>query len=335
MTEGKRPPASPPARAKKSETLEVRIPYETKQAFLTACREDGTTASEVVRESVHTYLDGRERPTPQRTRTLVMKLPQPVRRYGPRIAAGAVAAIGLATFVALPSAAAPDFQAAFKRLDVNGDGVLTAEEFAGPKTDSDDSKNVVIETRTRHVTKDGKDTASPPPASGKAEIKQEAFSFWLPDELSKDGVQEQHEYKFVSQREVRIQSDDKSGGAGAVPTPPDPPSMADIRKGEFDTFDKDRDGKVNYAEFLGRQRAMLTRGFEMLDANNDKSLSADEYAKIVSPPMIKLSPDDPDVPEVTIKGGPKISAEAIKATFTKLDVNKDKKLSLQEYLPPA
>ena len=38
-----------PIKSKKSETLEVRIPYETKQAFLTACREDGTTASEVVR----------------------------------------------------------------------------------------------------------------------------------------------------------------------------------------------------------------------------------------------------------------------------------------------
>lgn len=36
-------------RAKKSETLEVRIPYETRQAFLSACREDGATASEVVR----------------------------------------------------------------------------------------------------------------------------------------------------------------------------------------------------------------------------------------------------------------------------------------------
>ena len=51
----------PRNRAKKSETLQVRIPYETKQAFLTACREDGTTASEVVRESVQTYLDRRER----------------------------------------------------------------------------------------------------------------------------------------------------------------------------------------------------------------------------------------------------------------------------------
>jgi hypothetical protein len=93
---------------KKSETLEVRIPHETKQAFLTACREDGTTASEVVRGSVQTYLDERERPYPQQERTLVMRLPQPVRRYGLRAAAGGLAAIGLTTFAVLPSAAEPE-----------------------------------------------------------------------------------------------------------------------------------------------------------------------------------------------------------------------------------
>jgi Ca2+-binding EF-hand superfamily protein len=339
MTEEKRPHGPSPAKAKKSETLEVRIPHETKQAFLTACREDGTTASEVVRESVHTYLDGRERPTPLGTRTLVMKLPQPIRRYGPRIAAGAVAAIGLATFVALPSAAAPDFQSVFKKLDANGDGVLTAEEFAGPKDDGDSKNNVVIETRI-HKSSDGKDASAVPPPGKAPEIKQDAFSFWLPDELTKDGAKEQHEYQFVSRREVSVTTDGK-GGAGATPTPPAPPatfSTEDMRKHEFDAFDKDRDGKVNFGEFLARQRAMLTRGFEILDTNSDKSLSAEEYARILSPPMIKLNADDPDTPnppEVTVSGGPKISPEAIKATFTKLDVNKDNKLSLQEYLPPA
>ena len=37
------------------------------------------------------------------------------------------------------------------------------------------------------------------------------------------------------------------------------------------------------------RRAMLTRGFEILDANSDKSLTEAEYAKIVAPPMIKLN----------------------------------------------
>src|SRR5262245_35953241 len=116
-------------RVKKSETLEVRIPYETKQAFLAACREDGTTASEVVRTSVQTYLDERERPVPQEKRTLIMKLPQPIRRYGLRAAAGGAIAAGFTALAVLPSAASPDFAALFKTMDANGDGVLTAEEF--------------------------------------------------------------------------------------------------------------------------------------------------------------------------------------------------------------
>ncbi len=45
-------PGSSKSRMKKSETLEVRIPHETKRAFLIACRDNGTTASEVVRDQV-------------------------------------------------------------------------------------------------------------------------------------------------------------------------------------------------------------------------------------------------------------------------------------------
>lgn len=332
MTDQRRNPDSKvsalrPSRSKKSETLEVRIPYETKQAFLTACREDGTTASEVVRSSVQTYLDQRERPLSQPNRTLIMKLPQPVRRYGPRIAAGAVAAVGLATFAVLPSAAAPDFQAVFKKLDVNGDGVLSADEFAGPKTPAD-GKDVIVETRM-HVTSDGK--AAPPVAAKPAEVKQDAFSFWFPGELG-GSADEQHEYKFISRREVRIEQD----GKGAAPEKHVVEvSVDDIRKKEFESFDTDHDGKVSYAEYTARQRAMMTRGFEILDVNGDKSLSEDEYAKIATPPLPKVDPDQPDAPEVTVRGGPKVSPDAIKAAFAKLDANKDKKLSLQEYLPPT
>jgi Ca2+-binding EF-hand superfamily protein len=311
---------------KKSETLEVRIPHETKQAFLTACREDGTTASEVVRKSVHTYLDERERPTQQRTRTLVMKFPEPVRRYAPRAAAGAVAALGLATFAVLPSAAAPDFQAAFKKLDANGDGVLSADEFAGTKGDGE-VKDVVIERRTHQVT------GGAAPAIPAVKLQEEAFTFWLPDEISAAAnSSDKHEYKVITQKEIRIDTDDKE-------TSPEKRvvifSIEDLRKREFESFDNDRDGKVSYSEFSTRQRAMMTRGFELLDANSDKSLSQDEYAKIASPPMPKIpGHDDKDV-EIDVQGGPKISPEAIKAGFTKLDVDKDNRLSLQEYLPPA
>jgi hypothetical protein len=84
---------------------------------------------------------------------------------------------------------------------------------------------------------------------------------------------------------------------------------------------------------------MLTRGFEILDANHDTFLNLDEYGKIVGPPVIKLDwkgdGDAPEPPQIDIPGMKKISPDAIKAAFSGLDANKDGKLSLQEYLPKA
>ena len=315
-------------RVKKSETLEVRIPYETKQAFLTACREDGTTASEVVRESVQTYLDERERPDPKKERTLIVKLPQPVRRYGVRIAAGSLAAVGLTTFAALPVAAAPDFASIFKSMDANGDGVLTAQEFArtGGKDGGQASTNSKVTTRTITIDSDD-DAPAAAPTRGATEMKQDAFAFWLPDDDSSVSTQQ---VNSVQHREVRIVTD--SHDANAVATPP---SLEDIRADEFKAFDTDKDGKVSLAEFQARHRAMLTRGFEILDSNQDKYLSAMEYAQMSNPPLPHLG-GDPPVPDVPVPpGGKLMTPEKLQASFAKLDANKDNRLSLQEYLPPA
>lgn len=327
-----------PNRAKKSETLEVRIPYETKQAFLSACREDGTTASEVVRDKVQDYLDARERPSlNEEKRTLIMKLPQPVRRYGWRAAAGGVAAIGFVSMAALPSAATPDIKAQFGRLDANSDGVLSVEEFLGSRDTgaNAETRNIVIES---HVTTRSDSEELKPEISLSAETKREAFTFWLPEELggAKDAAaphQKAHEFKFIGSREV------KQGDAGGTATRTLSFSLDDIRKDEFAEIDTDKDGKVSLQEYQARQTAMLTRGFEVLDANSDKALSEEEYARIVAPPMAKLNwnlPDGvdmPDLPKVDIPGMKEVPPEAIKAAFTRLDANKDGKLSLQEYLP--
>jgi Ca2+-binding EF-hand superfamily protein len=335
--DGKPEPKRP--RLKKSETLEVRIPYETKQAFLAACREDGTTASEIVRAQVQSYLDARVRPSHEEKRTIVMQLHPNVRRYGPRVAAGGIAAMGLTALAVLPSAADPDFKAQFSRLDANGDGQVSEDEFLtsrhppGEKSD----RNVVIETHSTVVSSDG---AKPDVSiSTTAEVKQEAYTFWLPEELSgpmeaKAGEQ-QHEYKFVTRKEVR------SGEDGAAPADAKVHtysfSVDDLRKEEFASIDANKDGKVSLDEYGARQTAMLTRGFDILDANADKSLTQDEYAKIVAPPVVKMNwqggPDMPEPPKIEIPGMKAASPEAIKAAFSRLDTDKDDKLSLQEYLP--
>jgi len=54
---------SEPRAPKKSETLEIRIPYPTKTAFMEKARAEGKAASEIVRERIDAYLA--EEPEPQ------------------------------------------------------------------------------------------------------------------------------------------------------------------------------------------------------------------------------------------------------------------------------
>ena len=45
-------------RLKKSETLEIRLPYPTKLAFMASCRDEGRTASEALRHYIDRHLQG-------------------------------------------------------------------------------------------------------------------------------------------------------------------------------------------------------------------------------------------------------------------------------------
>ncbi|RRN65436.1 hypothetical protein [Caulobacter sp. 602-1] len=107
------------AKPKKSEVLEVRLPYETKTAFMARCRETDRTASEVVRIFIDQELDGRT--AKPRTHGLMW-----------RALAAALAGLFVGA-VAAPSLARPTTpsHAVFERLDANHDGNLSFEEFSG------------------------------------------------------------------------------------------------------------------------------------------------------------------------------------------------------------
>jgi hypothetical protein len=123
-------------RLKKSETLEIRLPYPTKLAFMASCRDEGRSASEALRHYIDGHLQGA----------------RPMKAAGRRsghLIAGAlvVAALGA---VALPSLARPSLRAEFDRLDLNGDHAITPAEFARLDTDHD-GKVSFAEFRARYA----------------------------------------------------------------------------------------------------------------------------------------------------------------------------------------
>src|SRR6195952_1800034 len=92
------PPKAP--RLKKSETLEIRLPYPTKVAFMARCRDDGRSASEALRG----FIDGHIEPRRPARRA-------PLQLSG-RLIAGALIAAAMGA-VALPSLARPTLRAEF------------------------------------------------------------------------------------------------------------------------------------------------------------------------------------------------------------------------------
>lgn len=108
---------------KKTETVEVRLPFETKQAFMQHCRLEGRTASEAIRRFVDNELQAE---APKRLRLF----PSGMRWIGAVILA--VLALGAVTAPSLAQTLNPTLnptQASFERLDRNNDGLLSFEEF--------------------------------------------------------------------------------------------------------------------------------------------------------------------------------------------------------------
>ena len=103
---------------KKSETLEVRLPYATKTAFMARCRDDGRTASEAVRA----FVDREVETGAERSRRFRLRGWQALVAALAGLAVGAVAAPSLADPASMS-------RAVFDRMDRNHDGVLSFAEF--------------------------------------------------------------------------------------------------------------------------------------------------------------------------------------------------------------
>jgi hypothetical protein len=114
---------------KKSETIEIRLPYPTKLAFMARCKDEGRSASEALRGFIDGELEGR----PAKAQT----------RLAPRLLIGALIAAAMGA-VALPSLAHTSQRAGFDclakgaagfgpadlaRLDTNHDGKVSYAEF--------------------------------------------------------------------------------------------------------------------------------------------------------------------------------------------------------------
>ena len=87
-----------PRPPKKSETLEIRIPYPTKTAFMEKARAEGRAASEIVRERIDAYLNEEAEPEPQTLKDkVVIQIRRNLRGAGLLLAgAGSALAISLA-----------------------------------------------------------------------------------------------------------------------------------------------------------------------------------------------------------------------------------------------
>jgi hypothetical protein len=105
-----------PRKLKKSESLEIRIPHPTKEAFMARCRDEGRSASETLRA----FIEGRLEPAAPRSF---------LERRGRQLAVGALIAAAMGA-VALPSIARPGPEPSFRQLDLNADGRITRDELA-------------------------------------------------------------------------------------------------------------------------------------------------------------------------------------------------------------
>ena len=229
---------------KKSETLEVRLPHEVKDALMRKAQGEGRSASEVIRQSIDTYLaDGpKEKPN------------MLITAWKPIAVAGAAALAAWTALAPAPLTAGPDLRAAFDSFDVNKDGTVTIDEFlqrhAGDRMFVHSGKarghSAPFMMPLHH--------RAAPPKDGTA----------VPDELLKT--------------EFAKQDKDRSGSVDFEEFKSFHVAMMDAA---FANIDRNKDGSVDAAE-LAAVTAQLPAGaphpsFAELDRNKDGKLDSNEF----------------------------------------------------------
>lgn len=103
---------------KKSETIEIRLSFEMKQAFMERCRARQRSASDAIRIFIDDEISARSRARRRGAASL-------------RIAIAAAIGSALGLGIAAPSFAhgSQNSRPAFEQLDRNHDGVLSYQEF--------------------------------------------------------------------------------------------------------------------------------------------------------------------------------------------------------------
>lgn len=111
-------------RSKKSESIEIRLTLEDKQAFMRKAASQGRSASEIVRDSIATYSPDEQSSSRRLGKwsrgAALLLLPSSV--------------IAVSYFISSPASGDPDYGRAFletlARLDKNRDGTIDRQEFA-------------------------------------------------------------------------------------------------------------------------------------------------------------------------------------------------------------
>lgn len=260
---------------KKSESIEVRVPYELKQEFMQRAAQEGVSASDLIRRFMADYLA----PQSKESRTMLISALKPAAFLG----ATAVAALFT---LASPTTvqATPDLKAVFDRFDADKNGAINAAEFVRGM-----GENQLV-------------MRAPAPAPG---MHKKVIPFpaapGAPALTGENVVMRADLPPPPGAQPMVLPLHGEVPGAGAFPPP------AEFSRDEFARQDGNRDGKVEFAEFQAYHRKMMRAGFDTQDANRDGAIDSAELAAIRK--QLPAGVAGPELAQLDVNGDGKISFE--------------------------